>query len=131
MRHRLVAVAATALLACVGTAHAQNAPPPASDVSGTWELTWETPRGPTTMALELRADGRTLTGRVETRAGWNDITDGTVDGSAVSFAVQITRGERSFRMQFDGKLTDDGTLEGTVNTPRGDAIPWTAKRKTS
>ena len=131
MSHRLVAFAAVALLAGVATAHAQNTPPAAADVSGAWELAWETPRGSTTMDLELRADGHTLTGRVETRAGWNDITDGKVDDGAVSFAVQISRGERTFRMQFDGKLTADGTLEGTVNTPRDDAVPWTAKRKTS
>ena len=129
MLHRLAAFVGTALCVSISAVHAQDAPPAATDVTGTWEITWEGPRGTTTMALELHADGHTLTGRVETRAGWNDITDGKSTDGAVSFTVQLSRGERTFRMQFDGKLTTDGTLEGTVNTPRGDTMPWTAKRK--
>lgn len=96
-------------------------------VTGTWEMSWETPRGPMTITMELKQDGATLTGRVQTRGGWQEIKDGTIDGGSFSFTVEFTRQDRTFAMEYKGSLQDDGTLKGTLTTPRGES-PWTAKR---
>jgi hypothetical protein len=96
-------------------------------IDGTWEMSWETPRGPMTMTMELQQDGKTLTGRVQTRGGWQEIEDGTVDGSSFAFVVELTRQDRTFALEYTGTLQGDGTLKGTITTPRGEN-PWTGKR---
>lgn len=111
-------------------AHAQEAGAAQAALSGTWEMSWETPRGPMTMTMELTQDGSSLTGRVQTRGGWQEIEDGKVDGSSFSFVVEFTRQDRTFSMEYTGALQDDGTLKGTLTTPRGEN-PWTAKRTAS
>lgn len=121
-----VALAAVAALT-VNVAQAQDVTADQSAIAGTWEMSWDTPRGPMTMTMELKQDGSALTGRIQTRGGWQEIKDGTVDGSTFSFVVEFARQDRTFSMEYDGALQDDGTLAGTITTPRGEN-PWTAKR---
>ena len=109
--------------------HAQDTQPAASNVGGTWIMTWEGPRGPATMQLELAVEGTTLSGRIEMRSGWQDIQDGKVTSDGIAFAMERGRGDRTFRMEFKGTLTGSGELKGTMSTPRGDELPWTATRK--
>lgn len=106
---------------------AQQADAAKAPMSGTWEISRETPRGPTTMKMELTQDGEALTGRVETRGGWQNIKDGKVSGSDLSFVLEMARGDQTFTLAYTGTLQEDGTLKGTLTTPRGES-PWTAKR---
>jgi phage head maturation protease len=80
-----------------------------------------------TATMELKQDGNALTGRVQTRGGWQEIKEGTVDGSSFSFVVELTRQDQTFAIRYSGTLQDDGTLKGTITTPRGEN-PWTGKR---
>jgi hypothetical protein len=116
------------LVAGIGSlTHAQEAGAAKALMSGQWEVNWETPRGPMTMTMELKQDGEALTGKVETRGGWQDIKDGKVSGSDMSFVLEMVRGDQTFALAYKGTLQDDGTLQGTITTPRGER-PWTAKR---
>jgi hypothetical protein len=108
-------------------AQAQDTAAGQAAITGTWEMSWETPRGPMTMTLELKQDGSSLMGRVQTRGGWQEIKDGKVDGSSFSFVVEFTRQDQTFAMEYKGALQNDGTLKGTITTPRGEN-PWTGKR---
>jgi hypothetical protein len=74
------------------------------DVTGTWELSWENPRGTTTTTFLFAQDGTALTGR-----------------------AQMAMGGRSMTFTFQGTVTGD-TMEGTMTTPRGEN-PFTGKRK--
>jgi hypothetical protein len=127
MLNRLSPVVALALMLGHAAA-AQDAPLAGVDVSGTWVMTWEGPQGPARMQLELAATDSTLTGRIETRRGWQDITAGEIAPDAVAFTVQLQRGERSFPMRFTGAISDPNTLQGTFVTPRGDTRTWSATR---
>jgi len=120
-----------ALLALTSSAAAAQATGAAkAGVTGNWELTWESPRGVTTMKAEFKQEGETLTGRLEGRGGWQDIKEGKVMGADVSFVLEMTRGENTFRQAFKGTLKDNDTIAGTLTSPRGDEISWTAKRVT-
>jgi ABC-type sugar transport system substrate-binding protein len=111
----------------VSLAQAQDTAANQPAITGTWEMSWDTPRGPMTATMELKQDGNALTGRVQTRGGWQEIKEGTVDGSSFSFVVELTRQDQTFAIRYSGTLQDDGTLKGTITTPRGEN-PWTGKR---
>ena len=97
------------------------------DVSGVWEITTQTPRGAMTRTLTLEQDGGSLEGTIETRMGSVPIKDGSVEGNRISFTVAISRGDRTFEMDYRGTVDGD-SAEGTFRTPRGDDIEWTGKR---
>ncbi len=127
MFKRLPFMLCTLAAVVVSLAQAQDTAADQAAITGTWEMSWDTPRGPMTMTMELKQDGDALTGRVQTRGGWQEIKDGKVDGSSFSFVVELTRQDRTFSMDYKGAIQDDGTLKGTIMTPRGES-PWTGKR---
>jgi hypothetical protein len=127
MFKRMLLALCTFVAVLVSGTHAQDVAAEQSAITGTWEMSWDTPRGPMTMTMELEQDGAVLTGRVQTRGGWQEIKDGKVDGSTFSFVVELARQDRTFAMEYKGVLQADGTLQGTITTPRGEN-PWTAKR---
>lgn len=127
MFNRTVPFLAVLAVAMWTPAQAQEVAADQAALSGTWETSWETPRGPMTMQMELKQEGDALTGRVQTRGGWQEIKNGKTDGVSFSFVLEVARQDQTFAMQYKGSLQDDGTLKGTITTPRGEN-PWTAKR---
>jgi hypothetical protein len=123
MKRLTVAIAGAALLALAGPALAQEA----VDVSGDWEITIESPRGTRTRTVTFEQDGNELTGTMETQMGATPISEGSVNGSEISFTMVFTRGEGSMSLVYTGTVEGD-EMSGNVVTPRGE-IPWTAKRK--
>lgn len=138
---------AGALLLAVAVA----SPVLAQDMSGSWVITSETPRGEQTMALEVVQQGSELTGTVTMqrmgrggRGGGGggggagapgrgpmavEITDGTVADGDFSFSVTLGRGDRTFRQEFTGRFEGDemsGTLAGG---PRGGESMFTGVRE--
>jgi hypothetical protein len=108
------------------------------DITGTWEISWETPRGATTSTFTFEQDGGTFTGTAQMAMGGRrggagggtreiEITDGKVDGDQVSFSMAMGRGERSFTFTFAGTVDGDA-MEGTMTTMRGEN-PFTGKKK--
>jgi hypothetical protein len=127
MFKRLPFMLCTLTAVVVSLVQAQDTAVDQAAITGTWEMSWDTPRGPMTMTMELQQDGDALTGRVQARGGWQEIKGGKVDGSSFSFVVELTRQDRTFSMEYKGALQDDGTLAGTITTPRGEN-PWTGQR---
>lgn len=129
MTRRLPLLLGALLALSTSVVAAQEAGAAKAGVTGSWELSWETPRGAMTMKAEFKQEGETLAGRIETRGGWQDIKEGKVAGADFSFVLEMTRGDQTFRQEFKGALKDDGTIAGTITTPRGE-MPWTGKRVT-
>lgn len=98
----------------------------AIDVTGTWEITSETPRGTMTRNVTFKQEGDELTGSIETRSGSVPIQNGSIDGNKISFTVVFSRGGNNFEMNYVGTVDGD-TAKGTFQTPRGE-VPWTGKR---
>ena len=57
---------------------------------GTWNNTMNTPMGAQNGTLTLATDGGTLTGKLSGPQGDIDLTDGTVDGDALTWKAAIT-----------------------------------------
>lgn len=108
-----------------------------TDVTGTWELSWEGMRGATSTTFVFHQDGSALTGtaqRAVRRPGAGEgevreteITDGKVEGHRITFTMAMGMGERAMTFTFSGTVDGD-TMEGTMATPRGET-PFTGIRK--
>jgi hypothetical protein len=98
----------------------------AVDVTGTWEITSESPRGTMTRNVTFEQEGDKLTGSIETRSGSVPIQQGSIDGNKISFTVVFSRAGNDFEMTYTGTVNGD-TAKGTFQTPRGE-VPWTGKR---
>lgn len=135
MKGIIAALAVTAFVA--GPAAAQV------NITGKWEMKFETPRGEVTQVLTLQQDGNTFTGTAQmtppagARPGGGgggmgggppsfDIEDGAIDGDTVTFSIVRSFGERSFTAEYTGTVDGD-TITGTMKTMRGES-PWSAVR---
>jgi hypothetical protein len=72
-------------------AHDHQEVPMSAD--GTWNITMQTPMGAQSGTLDLTADGGTLTGTMTAAAAPEpmEITEGTVDGSSLSWKAALTQ----------------------------------------
>ena len=127
------------VLAALAATFAFAASSSAQDVSGMWEIRFETPRGAQTVNFTFAQDGSALTGSAEMTMGRPggggggqsrtvEFADGTVEDGNISFSLILGAGQRSFTMTFVGTLDGDA-MTGTVNNPRGGENPFTGKRK--
>ena len=126
------------LFAALAATFSLAAPAAAQDVSGMWEISWETPRGAQTVSFTFAQDGLALTGSAEMTMGRPgggggqtrivEIADGKVEDGDISFSLVMGGGQRSFTMSFDGAVDGD-EMKGTVTNPRGGGNPFTGKRK--
>jgi hypothetical protein len=104
------------------------AAPAASDVSGTYKSTMETPRGTQEQTFVLKADGDKLTGKVVTPRGETEIKDGKVTGDEIEFTVERTgQGGQTMKTTYKGKVGSDG-IKGTATGGQG-SRDWTAKKQ--
>jgi hypothetical protein len=88
----------------------------ASDASGTWKATVETPNGAMENTFTLKVDGDKLTGTITMgQFGEAPISEGKVDGDNVSFLVVREFNGNQFRINYKGKVAgDEMKLSGEV-----------------
>src|ERR1700678_841318 len=113
---------------------------PATEVAGSWQVSWQGRLGTEEGVLHLQREGAKLTGTFEDLHGSSPLT-GTMDGKTISFDVKFN-GTRPFTTRFTG-TADGDKLAGTsqvVGVEGGGAFlghpgeivhpehPWTAKR---
>ncbi len=112
------------LLISAGTALAADAP---AKVAGTWEMSYEGPRGTITQTLKLQQDDGTIKGTLTGRRGESPL-DGSVEGNKVSFTVTRETPRGSFTLEYTGTVDGD-SMKGMVHSQRFDG-EWMAKRMT-
>lgn len=112
----------------------------AADVSGKWTFEQQGRRGgnPTTVTLNLKAEGGTVTGTVS-QPGRNgnmesQISDGKIDGNNISFKVSRQMGDNTITMEYSGTIDGD-SISLKITRPGRDGNPMTsevtAKRATT
>lgn len=118
MRRALSLTAVLAFLATLTFA----LPASAQTVAGTWELSWETPRGAQTTTFVLAQDGMNVTGIARVRRGENTVEvpvkNGMLHGDQLTFSVELGMGQRIMTQTFTATVKGDA-MEGTITTPRG------------
>ena len=111
----------------------------AADVTGKWTFEQQGRGGnTTTVTLNLKADGGTLTGTV-VRPGRNgnmeaQISDGKIDGNNISFKTSQQMGDNTITTEYSGTVNGD-SISLKVTRPGRDGNPMTsevtAKRATT
>ena len=108
---------------------AQDAPAQAVDTSkvdGKWTLDIHTDQGAMSASLDLKSDGKKITGTITSPQGDAPLVGEYADGK-IAFGISIETPEGAMSVGFAGAMKDDGTMAGTLSGPFGEA-PWTAAR---
>jgi hypothetical protein len=109
------------LLTLVLPVHAQ-----AQDASGTWDVTFTTQNGPTTVAMTLKKDGDKLAGTVSGPQG-DVAVEGTQKDQAIALNLSVQTPNGPLAIAMNGTQTGDA-IAGTMNFGQG-ALDWTGKRR--
>jgi hypothetical protein len=95
-------------------------------VDGKYEIVVQSPMGPQPSTLEIKAEGNVLTGTQSAQGRSQPITDGKVDGNAVSWKNAITT---PFPMTLEFAGTVDGdNISGNVKAGSFGSFPFSGKR---
>jgi hypothetical protein len=81
----------------------------ATDVTGTWKGTAETPNGSIERTFVFKVDGATLTGETSSEMlGTSKIKNGKVDGDNLSFSITASFQGNDMEINYTGKVSSDG-----------------------
>lgn len=97
------------------------------DVSGTWELTMQSPRGERTSEMTIEQDGNNIKVTMEGRQGGETTGEGTTDGNKIEWTISRETPRGEFSITYTGTVEGD-TMTGEVEM-RQLAMEWTAKKK--
>jgi hypothetical protein len=106
----------------------------ASSIEGKWDSEMKFGERTIQRTFNLKSDGGTLTGTMETSAGGQsrstDIKNGKIDGNKFSFSL-VQRGKQGERtVVYEGTVEGD-ELKGTMKPEGQDERPFTAKKSGS
>jgi enterochelin esterase-like enzyme len=83
-----------------------------ADVSGTWKAEFDSQRGHQKYTFTFKQDGAKLTGKASSEVTDQkreaELTEGKVDGDAISFVEVLSIQDRDIRITYTGKLSADG-----------------------
>jgi opacity protein-like surface antigen len=101
----------------------------AADVTGKWTAQVPGRDGQTReTTFNLTAAGEKLTGTVSGRSGDNPITEGTVKGDDVSFAVKVNFGGNDVKLLYKGRVAGDEIKFTRTREGSDQGQEFTAKR---
>ena len=94
--------------------------------AGTWSITVESPMGAQESKVDLAIDGTSLTGTTSGSGQSLPIYDGSANGDAVSWKVDVTT-PMPMTLTFDGKVSGDD-ISGDVAAGAFGSFPFTGTR---
>ena len=100
----------------------------AADFNGKWTASVETPRGTQTITFDFHVDGAKLTGTVTTPRGPLELSDGKVEGDAISFAQVMNFNGNEFKIDYAGKADGADAIKFTRTMGDRPAAEFTATR---
>jgi L-seryl-tRNA(Ser) seleniumtransferase len=128
---KIVAERVVAVLSAKHTLKPVEAPqPPATQISGRWEVSIQYAAGNTVHTIQLQQDGNRLEGLHQGDFQSRDIA-GTISGDTVTLASSVTeRHGDSLNYRFNGKVSGE-TMSGSLDLGEYLAATWIAKRPSS
>jgi hypothetical protein len=95
-------------------------------VDGNWNVTMSTPMGDRPATLNLKSSGTTLTGTQAAEGNSVEIYEGTVNGNAVAWKVDITS-PMPLTLAFTGTVNGDA-IEGEMGLGPMGSFPFKGTR---
>ncbi len=118
-----IRVATTAILAAMALALVSAQ----TDVSGRWNMTFNTDQGSTSATLVLAQDGESLSGSLISDQGTVEFDGGTVSGNKLTWSIEIDADGAFFEIAMEGMLDGD-KLAGSADFGGYAGGDWTATR---
>ena len=137
MRKALVVAAAFALATTFSaSAMQQQANPPKPEqkpeqkaptsVAGKWDMSIDTDQGAMQSTLDIKQDGKKVTGTLTSPQGAGPVEGEFADGK-LAFSMNFDGPNGAMQIGFSATLKDDGSLVGTLDFG-GNQIAWHATR---
>lgn len=123
-RRLLAAVAALTVVASAATA----APHLLADLTGTWELTVESPGGPQQVTMTATQKADSVSGSMTSPIGTASFA-GVVKGDSVTFSFQLDMDGQLLLIKGAGALKDPNTINGVLDVSGMGAMPFNAVRR--
>ncbi len=121
MRNRLtVVLGITATVLTVAVA-AQT------DVTGKWDMTFDTDQGSTSATLTLEQDGESFSGSLASDQGTFEFDGGTITGDKLEWVIEVDAGGAFIEITMDGTVDGDEMM-GSADFGGYGGGDWTAKR---
>jgi hypothetical protein len=92
---------------------------------GNWKITINTPMGARTVNANIKTNGATFTGQVDSEMGSQEIT-GNVNGDQLTWSFDITN-PMPMKLEFDAKVDGD-KMSGNVKLGMFGNAPLTGER---
>jgi hypothetical protein len=87
-------------------------------VTGTWNLTLNSPLGDQSATLQIQEAGGAYQGTLQGKAEPTAVEELKVDGGSVGFSADADTPVGRLKLAFSGTVAGDG-ISGTYNTPFG------------
>ena len=144
MKSRYLAAIAAAVMFVVATPNAEagqaqaQVPPPsqakpeaktettASPFAGKWNVNVQNPNGAIDSTMELKVDGKKVTGTLQSQMGEARL-EGEVADAKLTFWFSMDANGQTLNITFVGTAQKDGSLAGTLSFGQGD-LNWTATK---
>jgi autotransporter translocation and assembly factor TamB len=97
------------------------------DITGTWEMTVESPQGQMLITANYKQEGETLTGTHVSEMGEAPLK-GTVKGADIEYTLTLDMGGQQMSIVHKAKVEGD-TITGSAIIGEMGTIAFTAKRK--
>jgi hypothetical protein len=99
-----------------------------ADISGSWDVTIDSPQGPAAVEATLKQDGENVTGQIISPLG-NVELKGTMVKDTLTVNYSIPLQGQTLEITMNGKLEGADVMKGAVVIVGLGEVPWTAKRK--
>jgi hypothetical protein len=79
----------------------------AADFNGKWTAEFDTAIGVQKYTYEFHVDGTTLTGKAKNEHGETALTEGKIDGDAITFVENLNFNGMDIKIEYTGKISGD------------------------
>jgi len=98
----------------------------ASPFAGKWNVNVQNPNGAVESTLDLKVDGKKVTGTLQSQMG-NATVEGEIADGKLTFWFSMDANGTTLNITFVGTSQKDGSLAGTLSFGQGD-LNWTATK---
>ncbi len=99
-----------------------------ADLTGTWNVSVQTPDQTMSSTLIVKQMGDSLSGSLESELGSAPMV-GSVKGDTVAFNFSLDMGGQALVIQAQGLLSDKNSMSGQLDVSGMGVMPFTAKRQ--